>query len=49
MDRKIQAPLLMNRFEGKVCLISGGTKGIGLASAIRFAKEGGQVVISSSQ
>eukprot|EP00347_Sterkiella_histriomuscorum_P012649 403367758 len=42
-------PPLFNRFENKICLISGGTKGIGLATAKRFAQEGGTVIISSSQ
>ena len=30
----------MNRLEGKVAVISGGTSGIGLAIAQRFVKEG---------
>lgn len=35
-----------NRFENKVILIPGSTSGVGKASAIGFAKEGGKVVVS---
>ena len=35
----------MSRFEGKVCLIAGGARGIGAKTAERFAGEGGRVVI----
>lgn len=33
------------RFQNKVCLVTGGSSGIGLATSLRFAKEGGKVVI----
>jgi NAD(P)-dependent dehydrogenase (short-subunit alcohol dehydrogenase family) len=34
----------MNRFDGKVVMVTGAASGIGLASATEFAKEGGTVV-----
>lgn len=37
----------MQRFQGKVCVITGSTAGIGLASAERMLQEGAIVVISS--
>ena len=34
----------MNRFEDRVILITGAASGIGRASAIRLAQEGGRIV-----
>ncbi|MFL5680509.1 MAG: SDR family NAD(P)-dependent oxidoreductase [Chloroflexota bacterium] len=33
------------RFDGKVCIVTGGTSGIGLATATRFCREGARVCV----
>src|SRR5688572_1127139 len=33
------------RFQDKVCLVTGGTSGIGKATCLQFAKEGGKIVV----
>jgi glucose 1-dehydrogenase len=33
------------RFDGKVCIVTGGTSGIGLATATRFCQEGARVCV----
>jgi NAD(P)-dependent dehydrogenase (short-subunit alcohol dehydrogenase family) len=38
---------MVKRFEGKVVVITGGSDGIGLASAQRFAEEGAQVYVTA--
>lgn len=40
---------MMNRFEGRVALITGGASGIGKATAERISAEGGTVVIADLQ
>ena len=37
----------MKRLEGKVCLVTSSSTGIGLAIATQYAKEGAHVVINS--
>ena len=39
----------MNRFEGKTLLVTGGTSGIGLASAERLVREGARVIVTGSR
>ncbi|WP_395703126.1 SDR family NAD(P)-dependent oxidoreductase, partial [Aquabacterium sp.] len=39
----------MNRFEGKTLLVTGGTSGIGLATARRLVDEGARVVVTGSR
>lgn len=39
----------MNRLKGKICAITGGARGLGLAIADRFAEEGAQVVIGDKR
>ena len=36
----------MNRFDGKVALITGGGGALGRASALRFVEEGARVIIA---
>jgi len=39
----------MSRFQGKTVLITGGTSGIGLATAERILAEGGRVIVTGSR
>lgn len=40
------APVMARRFENKTVIVTGAASGIGLASAMRFAREGARVVIA---
>src|ERR1700676_4091561 len=37
---------IMNEFQGKVGILTGGTSGIGRAAAIAYAREGARVVVA---
>ncbi|AXJ08675.1 SDR family NAD(P)-dependent oxidoreductase [Arthrobacter sp. PM3] len=39
----------MSRFDGRVGIVTGGASGIGRATAVRFAAEGGSVVVADIQ
>ena len=41
--------MLSSRYLNKICLITGGTKGIGLATAHRLVKEQATVIMCSSR
>ena len=41
-----QQPLRMSDFEGKTVLITGGTRGIGRALAVRLAGEGARLALN---
>jgi len=45
-NRKASTPIYQD-MQGKVALVTGGSSGIGLASACAFARQGAQVVIAS--
>jgi NAD(P)-dependent dehydrogenase (short-subunit alcohol dehydrogenase family) len=46
-EKKYYKELIMNRFSDRIVLITGGSAGIGLATAEAFAREGATLVIAS--
>jgi NAD(P)-dependent dehydrogenase (short-subunit alcohol dehydrogenase family) len=46
LSNSLTIGLIMNKLEGKIALVTGGTSGIGLATAQRFVAEGAHVFIT---